>query len=90
MQVPKVSVEVTRPVQLRRCRNSRAHSLTNLQAGKVVALGFLAPWRSPMLPNVAEQGMPSLTRPVAVYFVTHRGVPETIQRKLHGAFDEIC
>jgi tripartite-type tricarboxylate transporter receptor subunit TctC len=67
-------------------------AIAYIQSGKAVPIGYMAPWRSPLLPNVAtvrEQGHADIEYVMSTYFVAHRDVPEPIQRRLHQAFNTI-
>jgi tripartite-type tricarboxylate transporter receptor subunit TctC len=71
---------------------SASESAPYLQSGRVQAIAYLAPWRSPMLPEVptiGELGMPNLTNLSSGLFVGHREIPEVIQLKLHDALNKI-
>jgi tripartite-type tricarboxylate transporter receptor subunit TctC len=67
-------------------------AITYIQSGKAVPLASMAPWRTPLLPDVAtvrEQGYADMEYVMSTYFVAHRDVPESIQRKLHQALNKI-
>jgi tripartite-type tricarboxylate transporter receptor subunit TctC len=67
-------------------------SITYIQSGKAVPIGYMAPWRTPLLPDVAtvrEQGYADIEYILSSYIVAHGDVPEAIQRKLHQTFNTI-